>query len=231
MRYIDILANFERELNVLNNVLDKPSTDDSLFWLNQAVAKFYKQRFNGDPVHDTSYEQTEKRREDLINLYETIEYNANDMSYDSSEPSYDQFTVTYPSDFQFALNEDVVITDMNGDYKMNTCMFECTSDSFMYRVNNSLTDFHYRFHRARPLRIRVDGGCVLLTDKQYKINKYTLGYLRKPTEITLDKPYDEYTDFQDIVLPEIIKIAAQMYLENKGDARYKTITQEVITQE
>jgi hypothetical protein len=32
-------------------------------------------------------------------------------------------------------------------------------------------------------------------------------------------------------MPEIIKIAAQMYLENIGDARYKSITQEVMTQE
>ena len=72
---------------------------------------------------------------------------------------------------------------------------------------------------------------MLLTDKQYKIGKYSLGYLRKPTEITLDNPYDEYEDFEDIIMPEIIKIAAQMYLENKKDERYKTITQEVNTQE
>ena len=101
----------------------------------------------------------------------------------------------------------------------------------MYRVNNSLTDFHYRFHRARPLRVRNSNGCMLLTDKQYKISKYSLGYLRKPTEITLDNPYDEYEDFEDIIMPEIIKIAAQMYLENKKDERYRTITQEVHTQE
>ena len=110
-------------------------------------------------------------------------------------------------------------------------MFECTSDSFMYRVNNSLTDFHYRFHRARPLRVRLKDGCLLLTDKKYDVNTYVLGYLRKPKEITLDNPFDEYDDFQDIVIPEIIKIAAQMYLENKKDERYKTITQEVVTQE
>jgi hypothetical protein len=72
---------------------------------------------------------------------------------------------------------------------------------------------------------------MLLTDKQYKINKYSLGYLRKPTEITLDNPYGEYEDFEDIIMPEIIKIAAQMYLENKKDERYRTITQEVSTQE
>ena len=231
MKYIDILASFEREIGLLDNSVDKPSTDDSLFWLNQAVAKFYKQRFNGDFVHDTSYEQTEKRREDLINLYKSIQYSKDDMTIDQSQPSYDSFKVVYPKDFQFALNEDVIISDKNGEHKMNTCMFECTSDSFMYRVNNSLTDFHYRFHRARPLRVRLKDGCLLLTDKQYDVDTYVLGYLRKPKEITLDNPFDEYDDFQDIIIPEIIKIAAQMYLENKKDERYKTITQEVVTQE
>ena len=231
MKYIDILANFEREIGLLDNSVDKPSTDDSLFWLNQAVAKFYKQRFNGDFVHDTSYEQTEKRREDLINLYKSIQYSKDDMTIDQSQPSYDSFKVIYPKDFQFALNEDVIISDKNGEHKMNTCMFECTSDSFMYRVNNSLTDFHYRFNRARPLRVRLKDGCLLLTDKQYDVDTYVLGYLRKPKEITLDNPFDEYDDFQDIIIPEIIKIAAQMYLENKKDERYKTITQEVVTQE
>ena len=67
--------------------------------------------------------------------------------------------------------------------------------------------------------------------KAGKIYKYSLGYLRKPKEITLEKPYDEYNDFEDIIMPEIIKIAAQMYLENKKDERYRTITQEVSTQE
>ena len=31
MKYIDILANFEREINKFDDIVDKPSTDDSLF--------------------------------------------------------------------------------------------------------------------------------------------------------------------------------------------------------
>ena len=46
-----------------------------------------------------------------------------------------------------------------------------------------------------------------------------------------DKDFEEYKDFNDHVLYEIIKMAAQMYLENQSDDRYKTITQEVLTQE
>jgi len=48
----------------------------------------------------------------------------------------------------------------------------------------------------------------LLTDKKYIIDNYTLGYLREPNKLNLDNPFYEYADFDDITIPEIIKIAA-----------------------
>lgn len=228
MRGIDIIGGFELEINKLDDSLQKPSTDDSLYWVNQAIVKFAKDRFNGNPIKRTSYEQNEKRTRDLINLLredKTSEFTV------SSHVDYDQYEYHYPSDMMFVLNEDVVISNMEDQYPMDTCVFECTADSFMYRINNKLTDFHYRFHRARPLRIRTKDGFRLLTDKKYKINSYTLGYLKVPDEITSEDPYKEYTDFEDYIWLEIIKIAAQMYLENQSDQRYKTLTQEVLTQE
>lgn len=229
MKNIQILANFEREINKIDDAVNKPATEDSLFWLNQAISKFTKIRFNGDFVHRTGYEETEKRREDLISLF--VSENLSITKQNEKNPSYDRYSVIYPDNLLFVLDENVVISDKDNNYKMNTCVFECTRDSFMYRINNSLTDFHYRYHRARPLRIRHDGGCDLLTDKNYKISSYTLGYLRKPTELTLDVPQDEYPDFNDNVMYEIIKMAAQMYIENQADQRYNTITNEVLTQE
>lgn len=229
MKYIDILEAFETEIGVVNQV-EKPLTSDSLFWLNQAVDKFVKLRFNTDQVHKTSYEQNEKRRNDLINLYKTTKYTQ--FSVDDNNPKYDKYTVeNYPDDFLFSLNEDAIITNNKGENPYSTSIFECTSDSFMYRVTNSLTDFHYKYGEARPLRVCTDKGCYLLTDKNYKIKEYVLGYLRTPNKITLSNPFEEYTDFDNITIPEIIKIAAQMYLENTGNPRYKSITQEVMTQE
>ena len=229
MKYIDILEAFETEIGVVNQV-EKPLTSDSLFWLNQAVNKFVKLRFNTDQVHRTSYEQNEKRRNDLINLYKTTKYTQ--FIIDDNNPKYDKYTVeNYPDDFLFSLNEDAIITNNKGENPYSTSIFECTSDSFMYRVTNSLTDFHYKYGEARPLRVCTDKGCYLLTDKNYKIKEYVLGYLRTPNKITLSNPFEEYTDFDNITIPEIIKIAAQMYLENTGNPRYKSITQEVMTQE
>ena len=116
MRYIDILVGFEREINKFQASLDKPSTDESLFWLNQAVNKFIKLRFNGDFVHDTSYEETEKRRHDLIKLYKVKSFFYDDIYTNTLEPSYDVYKIVYPDNFLFALNEDVVISDTEGNH-------------------------------------------------------------------------------------------------------------------
>lgn len=231
MTNIQILAAFEREINQIDDVLNKPATDDSLYWLNQAVYKFCKTRFNGNAPHFTSYEQNEKRTKDLINLFVSSDLDLS--SVDESRATYNKYKVTYPEKMMFVLNEDVVIDSINGGHELDTSVFECTADSFMYRVNNTLTDFHYRHYKARPLRIKTQNGCDLLTDKKYKITKYTLGYLRNPNKISLDNPKSEYSDFPDVIMPEIIKMAAQMYIESQipMQQRYQTISNEVNTQE
>ena len=206
MRARDLIAAFELEINKLNDTLNKPMTDDSLYWINQAMMKFVKDRFNGNAPKRTSYEQNEKRTRDLINLLRQTSYKDNVQCI--CHPNYDSYEYTYPTDMMFVLNEDVVISNMNDEYPMDTCVFECTADSFMYRINNKLTDFHYRFHRARPLRVRTKDGFRLLTDKKYKIKCYTLGYLKVPDEITNEDPFKEYKDFEDYTWLEIIKIAA-----------------------
>ena len=229
MRGIDLIASFELEISKLDDLLNKPVTDDSLYWINQAVVKFVKDRFNGNAPKRTSYEQNEKRTRDLINLLR--EQTIDSIFFTDEHPSYNSYEYLYPADMMYVLNEDVIISDMEDGHIMDTCVFECTADSFMYRINNSLTDFHYRYHRARPLRVRTKEGFKLLTDKKYKINRYTLGYLKVPEEITNEDPDKNYEDFEDNTWLEIIKIAAQMYIENQSDPRYKTITNEVLTQE
>lgn len=228
MKGIDIIASFELEINKIDNTLQKPVTDDSIYWVNQAVMKFTKDRFNGNAPKRTSYEQNEKRTRDLINLLCDFTTQTFDIE---NHVNYTSYECNYPEDMLYVLNEDVVISDLNDDNQMDTCVFECTADNFMYRINNSLTDFHYRYHRARPLRIRTNDGFKLLTDKKYKVLKYTLGYLKVPEEIIPDDPFREYKDFEDNIWSEIIKIAAQMYVENQGDQRYQTLTNEVLTQE
>ena len=92
MKCIDLIASFELEINKLDDALDKQVTDDSIYWINQAVMKFVKDRFNGNAPKRTSYEQNEKRTRDLINLLVNIEINADE---DSTWKMGDYFPVTF----------------------------------------------------------------------------------------------------------------------------------------
>lgn len=294
MRGVDILASFELEINKLDDTMGKPLTDDSLYWINQSIMKFVKERFNGNAPKRTSYEQNEKRTRDLVHLFsestvyidkeyefleekqvysppdtdfleldedihtswsETYDEEAENTDYvkaidvykaskedpkdnvvifvgkNITHPLYDEYEYLYPKNLMFVLNEDVIISDTNDENRIDASVFECTADNFMYRIKNKLTDFHYRFHRARPLRVRTKRGFKLITDKKYKISSYTLGYLKTPDEITNEDPFKEYGDFEDHTWLEIVKMAAQMYIENQSDPRYRTITNEVLTQE
>ncbi len=247
MKRLDILKAFELEINKLDDAINKPVTDDSLYWLNQSVNKFIKERFNGNAPHFTSYEQNEKRTKDLHRLYERVYLNQQPTkpSYWEDRPQYKSQFYIWPSNVLYILNEDVTICDKNGNHQYDTGVFECTADNFMYRITNSLTDFHYNHHKARPLRIRAgevhdqaaDAGSqyvVLLNDNNYSVRDYWISYLRKPEILTDENPDDinvQYNDFDDSVWFEIIKMAAQMYIENQSDPRYRTLTNEVLTQE
>lgn len=241
MKRLSILAAFELEINKLDDAINKPVTDDSLYWLNQAVSKFVKERFNGNAPHYTSYEQNEKRTVDLHGLYKKVHLNEQTLTdVWKNRSQYEAQMYLWPEDVLYILNEDVTISDKKGKNLYDTSIFECTADNFMYRITNSLTDFHYKHNKARPLRVRSginsDGQqiIVLLNDKNYTVNDYWISYLRRPEQLTDDNPDDtsvEYNDFDDSVWFEIIKIAAQMYVENQSEQRYNTLTNEVLTQE
>lgn len=225
MKYIELQYAFELEVNSLDNNKENVSSQDILYWLNQGVSKFIKTRYGGNNFKRTSFEQDEKRSRDLMSLYK--EYSPATLTK-VPKVSYDEYSVTYPEDLLFVLDEAVNICPTgNTDKVRATEIFECTLDSYMYRITNTLTDFHYHHDYARPLRVRTDAGCRLLTDGNYDIVNYTVGYLRKPTPINLTNPFDEYTELPDYTHNELVKLSAQMYIENSSSPRYETINNEI----
>lgn len=67
MTPLNILVSFETEINKINDAVNKPNTDDSMYWLNQAVSKFVKLRFNGDLIHKTSLNKL-KNEERILSI-------------------------------------------------------------------------------------------------------------------------------------------------------------------
>lgn len=232
MKYIELQYAFELEASNLDKVLtEKLSSYDIVYWLNQGVSKFIKTRYNGNNSNRTAFEQDEKRTRDLNNLLESVTLTENSIT---TNKQYHAYTYTYPSNLMFVVDENTTITIQKIDdvESLETEIFECTHDSYMYRITNKLTDFHLRNNYARPLRVMDANGCTLYTEAgKYGIGTYRITYLRKPLPITLDKPFDEYTEFPEYSHNEIVKLAVSMYLESASNPRYESSLNEINTME
>lgn len=132
MKYIELQAAFELEINKIDSNLEKPKSYDIEYWLNRGLEEFYKTRY-------TEFEQNQKRIDDLRTLIDTKYYvldenmwniltekhgnieAENDGSFvqevipnDKIQPStQNKFYVYLPHNYMFLLGDTVGIVPVN----------------------------------------------------------------------------------------------------------------------
>lgn len=241
MLNINLQEAFEIELNQLDSNLTKPTSNITEYWLNAGLDKFWKTRYSGMNTKGEAFEQTQKRIDDLRTL--VAEQIIEDLEITTVTPK--MYTVTLPNDYVILLGDTAAIApvdglelpcwekDDKGQYVPTySDTIEGTIDTIDRIKSNSLSEYHLRYSKARPIRLIVNDLIKLYTDGKYKVGKYFLTYLRKPNKIDIHtEPFGEYIDMPEHTLPEIIKLAAAMYLENQTDPRYQSYTNEVSTME
>lgn len=238
MKNIELQEAFERELNQFYDGLNKPKSADTEWWLNRGLEKFYKTRYSGINYKQKGFEQDQKRIDDLRTLVHTVPLNPINTS-DS------EYIVELPDDYVMLLGDTAYIlpvngktipcweTDENGNYVLkSTDTLEVTVETIDREKSNSLSEYRLHYCLARPLKLIRNNQIYLYTDGNYQVRMYNMTYLRKPKYINIhENPFDEYTDMPEHTHSEIVKIAAQMYIENQGNQRLQTHNQEVNTME
>jgi hypothetical protein len=230
----EILVAFEREIGVLNDYTKKPTTDASEYWINLGIDKFVKTRYSGYNIKLTAFEQDEKRYQDLktliVNSTSTV-YWIGDNKYETQEPL----------DILFTLDESVSIVPMSDDDKcwptdkngnklhLITDVTEATLDTYHAILDNALSEYHWRNGKAKPVRVRSGNTILLFTDGTYQVETYYLHYLRRA--IKYSSSDSTYTDLPEHTHLEVVKLAAQLYLENQTNPRYQSISNEVNSME
>ena len=233
MKNIDLQVAFEIELNVLDDVFNKPKSIDIEWWLNQGLEKFFKTRYSGVNYKGLGFEQDQKRIDDLRTLVTTI---SNSPSKESSV----LYKVQLPSDYVFHLGDSAGIKP-NDNY--NECWpldeddqyitkysdtLEATIETIDRQRSNSLSEHILKYCSAKPLRLIQGNEILLYTDGKYEVSEYLLTYLRRPKRIDIhSNPFAEYTDMPEHTHSEIVKMAAQMYIENQSNKRINTHSAEV----
>lgn len=236
MKNIELLEGFELEVNQLDSNLTKPNTRDSAYWVNNAIIKFITTRTFGNNYRTESFEQTQKRIDDLRTLV-TVK------KYEHSIPA-TQYDCNLPEDYMFTVGETAHIAstdvcwpkDNEGNpIVKDTDVLESTVETFDRQRSNVFSEYRLHHNTARPLRLYRGNVINLYTDGRYYIPAYTLTYIRLPKKInfnaTVSEMYEEYTDLPASTHQEIIKMAAQLYLENQSNPRYESYSREINSME
>jgi len=106
---------------------------------------------------------------------------------------------------------------------------ETTADTYRFYLDNPYSEHNLENYNAKPLRLFKQNTVELITDGSYGIISYHLRYLYQPTDVNYTTPTN--CDLPEHTHDEIIKIAADMLLENTGNPRYRSHLNETIKTE
>lgn len=170
MKNILIQESFEREINMLTNDLEKPTSNDTEYWINRGILKFVKTRYTGTNYRQKGFEQDQKRTDDLRTLVKNLE-----LPVSNGE-------VEFPVDYMYLLGDRAGILpvgennqcwkkDEEGEYIIRyTDTLEATVETIDRQLENSLSEHNLHYCQARPLRLIVGNKIQFYTDNKYKVS-------------------------------------------------------------
>lgn len=215
----------ERRLQLINPELSlagKLPSDTIISFINEAIDKFWKTRYSGLNYKQRGFEQDQKRTDDLRTLVTKHTYKDTDISKINQV----EYTVTLPDDYVILLGDTAGISpadgvinncwekDALGNYKIKySDTIEGTIETVDRIKENSLSEYHLKYTKAKPIRLIQDNTITLYTDGNYKVAEYTIEYLKKPSKVDLKtNPTDEYTDLPSHTHMEVVKLTVQLIL-------------------
>jgi len=161
------------------------------WWLNEAIDRFIKTRYSGTNVKRESFEQSQKRTDDLRTLVSECRIAGGSVQTgDTDKPNSYLIAVTdFPDDYLIFLNDEVSIIFDNEVTSVSTTLrtypVPCTSDMYSASINDPYSEHRLHMSTARPLRMFTEKGVELITDANYTIPYYYMKYLRKPARVNL----------------------------------------------
>lgn len=195
--------------------------------LNQAQERFIKQRYGINNNKRQSFEETQKRTDDLKELVYTANLTPN--AFNSNNKPNGVF-VTLPStpgqEYWFAINEECII-------QLTDCHNEIITRRVPVRAiqhddyNKIITDPFDKPYEYEVIRLMENGQVELITDGS-SVTTYILRYIKKPVKITYNIVDCELSDHTH---QEIVDMAIDIALEGIEARRQQTFNKITNTDE
>jgi hypothetical protein len=195
------------------------------FWINQSLERFIKQRMYGNNYTKESFEQTQKRINDLRTLVTEI-----NISTSTSIIKPNSYSATLPNDYLFTIGEEVDIQFIKNSIltTIRQAVKQITSDNYRQEIDNPMSEFILNYYQAMPLRLYQGSIILLISDGNYTIPTYYLRYIKTPNKLVLGTPGINETNTCELPTEthsEIVIEAVKLVIENTENPRVQTFEQ------
>jgi len=194
-------------------------------WLNMYIKKFTKTRYSGINPKQQSFEETQKRTDDLRTLLRMSDIGLTSTSPSVAHPN--SYFFDLPDEYWFTVGEEAEINVSGTESRVS--IIQCTLDEYPKKIIDPFSEHILHYQSAKPLRIFYRDSVELVCDTDYSASHYYLTYITKPTEVSITTSTD--CNLPEHTHDEIVKGAANMALENIEQPRYQTHSAEVATME
>lgn len=224
---------FRLELDKVNSLQYPDFTIIEIdYWLNRAIREFVKTRYSGINPKRDSFEQTQKRIEDLRTLVREVTVpctiigatKANGYVLTSGFSN-----VVFTSDpYWLSLGEEVELM-LPGSIRLISGVTEVTADEYKAEMDNPYSTYILHYNKAKPLRLFYNNTIEFITDGTYSVLNAIIRYIKKPQTVSYNTSTN--CDLPEITHDEIVSLSVRLALENIEQPRYQTYSQEVSVME
>jgi len=192
--------------------------------LNQAQDAFVKQRYGYNNIKKESFEETQKRTEDLKALIVT--QNITPLANTSDNINSNANFITLPADHWITIQELTNLT-------FTDCGVSKTEDVFTLGIQHNDYSKIISNPFAKPtdekvLRLMTKEGVELLHSPTSTINSYKIRYIKRPVRIDSSNLPNVDCELSEHTHQEIVNTAIMIALENIETNRINTYSQIVL---
>lgn len=184
--------------------------------LNNAYQRYIKQRYGINNVKRSSFEETQKRTEDLKNLVLTTNISAQPYDATNNISTNSRFFLL-PADHWFTIQERITLIDTCG----NTVNAEVRPIQHL-EFDKVVNDAFKRPDNTKVLRLMDNGKVELTFAPNTSIFNYKLRYIKQPVTVNINTGVTFETS--DHTHSEIIDEAVKIALESIEGKRTNTFT-------
>lgn len=209
------------------------------YFFDRAQEQFIKSRYGGNNPAGTSFEQNQKRLDDLRYLVVegTLPTTSDDVLNVSEKPNcyiVDLTDLGTDDPYMFLVGEECTITytDRLTHQAVNKIqpITECSANTYIAQVHDPLSPHRLHYNTASPLRLIKSNYVELITDGTYSVFNYIIRYIKEPESFTTLAATDS-PDFPNHVHPELVKLAVNIALENIESPRIQSYPTKVAEME